>query len=38
MHWRVESAVELKRQKLHVKDAIERLQHDRADTSKSQVS
>jgi hypothetical protein len=30
--------VELKRQKLNVKDAIERLQHDRADTSKSQVS
>jgi len=30
--------VELKRQKLHLKDAIERLQHDGADTSKSQVS
>ena len=30
--------VELKRQKLHLKDTIERLQHDGADTSKSEFS
>ena len=30
--------VELKRQKLHLKDKIERLRHSGADNSKSQVS
>ena len=30
--------VELKRQKLHLKDEIERLRHSGADNSKSQVS